>query len=58
MTKNPVKDVGGRRLTYRLHKALPGSKLIITEKAGHVMSEKPTEKELIKAMKELENLEI
>ena len=43
---------------YRLHKALPGSKLIITEKAGHAMSEKPTEKELIKAMKDLENLEI
>lgn len=41
---------------FRLHKALPGSKLIITEEAGHVMSEKPTERELIKAMIKLENI--
>ncbi|MDX2415625.1 MAG: alpha/beta fold hydrolase [Bacteroidales bacterium] len=41
---------------YKLHKALPGSQLIITEKAGHSMSEKPNEKELIKAMKDLEEL--
>ncbi len=41
---------------FKLHKALPGSKLIITEEAGHSMSEKPNEKELIKAMKDLEKL--
>lgn len=41
---------------YKLHKNLPGSKLIITELAGHSMTEKPTEKELLKAMKELENI--
>ncbi|OFX84419.1 MAG: prolyl aminopeptidase [Bacteroidetes bacterium GWF2_33_16] len=39
---------------YILHKNLPGSKLIITDQAGHTMTEETTEIELIKAMKELE----
>ncbi|MCG8326869.1 MAG: prolyl aminopeptidase [Chitinophagales bacterium] len=42
------------KYAYVLHKNLPGSKLIITEKAGHAMSEGPTQAELVKAMKELE----
>ena len=41
---------------YILHQNLPESKLIITEMAGHFMDEKPIEKELLKAMKELENI--
>jgi proline iminopeptidase len=41
------------RYAYILHRNLPGSKLIITEKAGHIMSEGPTQAELVKAMKEL-----
>jgi len=44
------------RFAYKLHRNLPGSKLIITEKAGHVMSEGPNQTELLKAMKELEVL--
>jgi len=39
---------------YRLHKKLPKSKLIITEESGHLLSEKPNERELIKAMREFE----
>ena len=39
---------------YRLHKKLPKSKLIIVEKAGHLMTEKPIEKELLKNMREFE----
>jgi proline iminopeptidase len=39
---------------YKLHEKLPGSKLIIVEEAGHLMSEKPIEKELLKAMLEFE----
>ena len=39
---------------YRLHKKLPKSRLIIVEEAGHLMSEKPIEKELLKAMYEFE----
>jgi proline iminopeptidase len=39
---------------YRLHKKLPASKLIIAEEAGHLMSEKPIEKELLKAMLKFE----
>ncbi|MBN2412269.1 alpha/beta hydrolase, partial [candidate division KSB1 bacterium] len=39
---------------YRLHKMLPKSQLIIVERAGHWMGEKPIEKELIKAMKNFE----
>jgi pimeloyl-ACP methyl ester carboxylesterase len=42
------------KYAYILHRNLPGSKLIITEKAGHIMSEGPTQAELVKAMKELE----
>ena len=42
------------KYAYLLHRNLPGSKLIITEKAGHVRSEGPTQTELLKAMKELE----
>lgn len=41
---------------YILHQKLPDSKLIITELSGHQMTEKPTEVELVKAMKELENI--
>jgi proline iminopeptidase len=39
---------------YRLHKMLPKSQLIIVERAGHWMGDKPIEKELIKAMKNFE----
>jgi proline iminopeptidase len=39
---------------YRLHKELPKSKLIITEESGHLLSEKPNERELLKAMREFE----
>jgi len=39
---------------YRLHKKLPESRLIIVEEAGHLMSEKPVEMELLKVMRELE----
>ncbi len=39
---------------YRLHKSLAGSRLIIAEEAGHLASEKPVEKELLKAMREFE----
>ena len=35
---------------FKLHKKLPGSKLIIAENAGHMMGEKPIELELLKAM--------
>jgi proline iminopeptidase len=42
---------------YILHQNLPESKLIITELSGHFMDEKPIEKELLKAMKELEVIE-
>ena len=39
---------------YHLHKMLPNSQLVIVEKAGHWMGDKPIEKELIKAMKKFE----
>jgi proline iminopeptidase len=39
---------------YILHKNLPGSRLIIVEEAGHLASEKPIEKELLKAMRGFE----
>ena len=39
---------------YNLHKQLNNSKLIIAEKAGHLSSEKPIEKELLLAMREFE----
>jgi proline iminopeptidase len=39
---------------YRLHKKLPKSKLIITEESGHLLSEKPNERELLKAVHEFE----
>jgi proline iminopeptidase len=39
---------------YRLHKKLPKSKLIIVEKAGHLLSEKPKELVLLKATHEFE----
>ena len=38
----------------KLHKNLPLSRLIIVEEAGHLMSEKPIEKELLKAMRDFE----
>jgi proline iminopeptidase len=39
---------------YRLHKKLTKSKLIITEESGHLLSEKPNERELLKAVHEFE----
>ncbi|MBD3287251.1 prolyl aminopeptidase [candidate division KSB1 bacterium] len=39
---------------YRFHQALPKSKLVIAEAAGHWMGEKPIEMELLKAMQEFE----
>lgn len=39
---------------YKLHKKLPLSNLIIVEEAGHLASEKPIEKELLKAMQDFE----
>ncbi len=39
---------------YLLHKELPKSKLIITEESGHLLNEKPNERELLKAMREFE----
>jgi proline iminopeptidase len=39
---------------YKLHEKLPLSKLIIVEEAGHLASEKPIEKELLKAMRDFE----
>lgn len=39
---------------YRLNKNLLKSKLLIVEQAGHLMNEKPIEKELLKAMREFE----
>ena len=39
---------------YLLHKKLPKSKLIITEESGHLLSEKPNERELLKAVHEFE----
>ena len=41
-------------IAHQLHKQLPQSRLIIAEEAGHVISEKPIEKELLKAMREFE----
>lgn len=45
-------------ITYKLHKKLPDSKLIIVEKTGHMMSETGIETgietELLRAMMELE----
>jgi proline iminopeptidase len=41
---------------FKLHKSIPGSKLRIVEEAGHSLSEKPIEAELVIAMKELETL--
>jgi proline iminopeptidase len=41
-------------MAYRLHKKLPKSKLIITEESGHLLSEKPNERELLKAVHEFE----
>jgi proline iminopeptidase len=39
---------------YRLHQKLPNSKLVIVEGAGHWMGEKPIERVLLKAFKEVE----
>lgn len=39
---------------YRLHKALPGSRLVIVEGAGHWMGEPGIERELVAAMHEFE----
>ncbi|MFC2087620.1 prolyl aminopeptidase [Bacteroidota bacterium] len=39
---------------YLIHKKFPESKMIVAEKNGHWMGEKPLEKELVKAMYEFE----
>jgi len=39
---------------YKLHQKLPLSKLIIVEEAGHLASEAPIEKELLKAIRDFE----
>jgi len=39
---------------YLLHQKLPKSKLVIAEKAGHWMGDKPIEKALLEAMREFE----
>ncbi len=39
---------------FRLHRLLPGSKLVITGKAGHSASEPETEKQLVEAVKTFE----
>ncbi len=39
---------------YRLHKKLPGSKLVIVERAGHSASEPGITAELVKAMRDFE----
>ncbi len=39
---------------YRLHRKLPGSKLVIVESAGHWMGEGPIEKALLRAMRAFE----
>jgi proline iminopeptidase len=57
----PITIVNGRYdmvcppyTAYRLHKKLPGSKLVIVEVAGHLQNEKPIESELLKAMRDFE----
>jgi proline iminopeptidase len=57
----PVTIVHGRydmicppSVAYKLHKKIPGSKLMIMEEAGHSMFDRPIEMELVIAMKELE----
>jgi proline iminopeptidase len=39
---------------YKLHQKLPESRLVIAEKAGHWMGEKPVQEALLKAMREFE----
>jgi proline iminopeptidase len=57
----PVIMVNGRYDTicppitaYKLHRKLPKSRLIIAEQAGHVESQPPIRRELVKAAKEFE----
>ncbi len=57
----PITIVNGRYdavcppvTAYRLHQAIPGSRLIIAESAGHWMGEKPIEQALLEAMKDFE----
>jgi proline iminopeptidase len=57
----PVTIVNGRYdmvcppyTAYKLHKKLPKSRLIIVEEAGHIMSEKPIEREMLQAIREFE----
>jgi proline iminopeptidase len=59
----PITIVNGRYdmvcppyTAYKLHKKLPGSKLIIVEVAGHLQNEEPIETELLKAMHDFEKL--
>ena len=39
---------------YRLHQKLPNSRLVIAEGAGHWMGDKPIEKAMLQAMREME----
>jgi pimeloyl-ACP methyl ester carboxylesterase len=39
---------------YRLHRELPKSKLVIAEGAGHWMGDKPIERALLEAAREME----
>ena len=39
---------------YRVHRSIPGSKLVIAEMAGHSMTQKPIERALLRAMREFE----
>ncbi len=39
---------------YRVHRSIPGSKLVIAEMAGHSMTQKPVERALLGAMREFE----
>lgn len=39
---------------YRVHRLIPGSKLVIAEMAGHSMAQKPIERALLRAMREFE----
>ncbi len=39
---------------YRVHRSIPGSKLVIAEMAGHSMAQKPIERALLRAMRAFE----
>ena len=65
LTNIPIIMVNGRYdmicppvTAYELASRLPDAKLIIAERSGHWMGEKPIEKELLKAMIELEQKDL